>query len=114
MRFAGRVVVVAAGALATPRLLLASGLDAANPAGEAIGRYLMRHCNAVVMGLFPSRPAPHGEFHKQIGIHDYYFGHPTVPRPGGRLGCLQQFATPAARIVRDYLPFGFGTVDCAD
>ena len=106
--FAGRAVVVAAGALATPRLLLASGLDRLNPAGHAIGRYLMRHCNAVVMGLFPSRPAPNGEFHKQIGIHDYYFGHPSVSRPTGRLGCLQQFATPDPAIVRDYLPFGFG------
>ena len=106
--FTGKTVVVAGGALSTPRLLLASGLDAANPAGHAIGRYLMRHCNAVVMGLFPSRPAPNGEFHKQIGIHDYYFGHPTVSEPAGRLGCLQQFATPLPDIVRANLPFGVG------
>lgn len=108
IRFRGRAVVVAAGALATPRLLLGSGLDAVNPARGAIGRYLMRHCNAVVMGLFPSRPAPNQEFHKQIGIHDYYFGHPSVGTPAGRLGCLQQFATPAPWIARDYLPFGLG------
>ncbi len=110
IRFSGRTIVVAAGALATPRLLLGSQLDAVNPAAPAIGRYLMRHCNGVVMGLFPSRPAPNGEFHKQIGIHDYYFGHPTVDAPVGRLGCLQQFATPAPWIARDYLPFGFGAL----
>jgi len=101
-------VVVACGALTTPRLLLASGIADINPAGASIGRYLMRHCNAVVMGLFPSPPAPSGEFHKQIGIHDYYFGHASVTSPPGRLGCLQQFATPEPSLVRDYLPFGFG------
>jgi choline dehydrogenase-like flavoprotein len=101
---------VAAGALATPRLLLGSGLDAVSPAASAVGRYLMRHCNAVVMGLFPSRPAPHHEFHKQIGIHDYYFGHDSVTSPEGRLGCLQQFATPAPWIARDYLPLGLGAL----
>lgn len=109
-RFTGKAVAVAAGALATPRLLLASGLDSVNPAGSAIGRYLMRHCNAVVVGLFASRPAPHGEFHKQIAIHDYYFGHSTVDTPRGRLGCLQQFATPQPSLVRRNLPFGFGHI----
>ena len=107
-RFQGRAVVVACGALTTPRLLLASGIADLNPAGASIGRYLMRHCNAVVMGLFPSPPAPAGEFHKQVGIHDYYFGHASVTSPSGRLGCLQQFGTPEPSLVRDYLPFGFG------
>jgi choline dehydrogenase-like flavoprotein len=110
VRYSGRMVAVAAGALSTPRLLLGSGLDAVNPAGAVVGRYLMRHCNSVVMGLFPSRPAPHNEFHKQVGIHDYYFGHPSVPSPAGRLGCLQQFATPLPDIVKVNLPFGFGHV----
>ena len=66
----------------------------ANPAGDAIGRYLMRHCNAVVMGVFRQKPAPDGEFHKQIGIQDYYYGHPSVAAPRGKLGCIQQFGTP--------------------
>ena len=93
-----RTVVLAAGALATPHLLLASGLDARNPAGDAIGRYLMRHCNAVVMGVFPRGPAPDGEFHKQIGIQDYYYGHPSVDEPHGKLGCIQQFGDTADRL----------------
>ncbi len=93
-RFAAKAIVVAAGALATPHLLLASGLDRVNPAGDAIGRYLMRHCNAVVMGVFLQKPAPHGEFHKQIGIQDYYHGHASVAEPRGKLGCIQQFGTP--------------------
>jgi choline dehydrogenase-like flavoprotein len=93
-KFAGAAVVVAAGALATPHLLLASGLDRHNPAGAAIGRYLMRHCNAVLMGVFTRKPMPGGGFHKQIGIQDYYFGHPSISEPRGKLGCIQQFATP--------------------
>ena len=108
VRFTARIIVVAAGALATPRLLLSSGLDRLNPAGDVVGRYLMRHCNAVVLGVFTSRPAPSSEFHKQIGIHDYYFGHPSVGSPSGRLGCIQQFGTPKGWIVRDRLPFGLG------
>jgi choline dehydrogenase-like flavoprotein len=89
-----KAVVVAAGALATPHLLLASDLQRVNPAGGTIGRYLMRHCNAVIMGVFPTRPAPNGEFHKQVGIQDFYYGHPSIAEPHGKLGCIQQFATP--------------------
>jgi len=100
--FAARAFVLAAGALATPHLLLASGLARHNPAGSAIGRYLMRHCNAIVFGFFPRAPEP--EFHKQIGIHDFYFGHRSVARPAGPLGSLQQLATPPAGLVRASLP----------
>src|SRR5262249_8499144 len=47
------VVVLAAGAMASPRLLLASGLSSHNPAGHLVGRYLMRHYNEIVFGIFP-------------------------------------------------------------
>ncbi len=102
--FRGRQVVIAAGALATPHLLLASDLARLNPAGHLVGRHLMRHCNAVVMGGFPRRPAPSGEFHKQIAIQDYYFGHASVETPRGRLGGIQQFGTPQLDYVRRYVP----------
>jgi hypothetical protein len=52
-----------------------------NPAGDAIGRYLMRHCNAILMGWFRRKPAPRNEFHKHIGIHDFYYGHPSIASP---------------------------------
>ena len=51
-----------------------------NPAGTP-GGYLMRHCNAILMGWFARKPAPRDEFHKHIGIHDFYFGHPSVASP---------------------------------
>src|SRR5262249_4892560 len=51
-RFRGDVVVLAAGALASPHLVLASGLQELNPAGDLVGRFLTRHWNAVVLGAF--------------------------------------------------------------
>jgi choline dehydrogenase-like flavoprotein len=86
--------VLAAGALATPQLLLASGLDALNPAGDAVGRYLMRHCNAVVMGGFPRRLPGARAFHKQVGFDDLY----------DRAGLLQQVGRPPVGLLRRHLP----------
>jgi choline dehydrogenase-like flavoprotein len=101
-------VFLAAGALATPHLLLASGLERLNPGGDVVGRYLMRHYNEILFGLFPRRPNPEGLFHKQLGIHDYYYGDPAdaglTARLGPRLGALQQLTTPPAGLVRAELP----------
>jgi choline dehydrogenase-like flavoprotein len=105
--------VLAAGALASAHLALASGLAALCPAGATIGRFLMRHRNAVAFGIFPWRPLAPPEFHKQIGVHDYYDGDRRARRPRGRLGSIQQLATPplavaranAARAWRPLLPF---------
>ena len=107
-RVRGTTVFVSAGALGTPHLLLSSQLDAANPAGHLVGRHLMRHCNSIVFGIFPGRPNPRRQFHKQIGIHDFYFGHPDVREPAGKLGSIQQLATPPAGLVREELPSALG------
>ncbi len=96
-------VFLAAGALATPHLLLASGLDRYNSGGAVIGRYLMRHYNEILLGVFPRRPNPERVFHKQLGIHDLYFGDPGS-RVRGKLGGLQQLTTPPAGLVRAELP----------
>jgi choline dehydrogenase-like flavoprotein len=103
-RFAVRagIVVLAAGALATPHLLLASGLDRLNPAGHAVGRYLMRHCNAMTYGVFARRPNPANEHHKQVAIHDFYFG--AEGAPAGKLGNLQQVMGPAPGLLQHVLP----------
>jgi choline dehydrogenase-like flavoprotein len=98
--------VLAAGALATPHLLLASRLDGCNPAGASIGRYLMRHRNAVVFGVYARQPNPERAFDKQIAIHDFYHGDPALATaPTGPLGGIQQL-TPPVELVRAYLPFG--------
>ena len=86
-------VLLAAGALATPHLLLASDLARVNPAGSSVGRYLTRHRNVVVLGAFSRRPNPRHEFDKQIAILDMY----------ERGGSIQQL-TPSSDLVRAYLP----------
>jgi choline dehydrogenase-like flavoprotein len=87
-------IFLAAGVLGTPHLLLASELERANPAGDVVGRYLLRHCNAMTFGFFAAPPNPGGEFHKQLGIHDFYFGDTRGQAPEGKLGCIQQVMPP--------------------
>jgi len=107
--YRARRFVLSAGALASPHLLLASGLQHLNSAGDAVGCYLLRHYRSVVYGWFPRDPNPAQEFHKQVGIHDYYFGHPTVRTPGGKLGGIQSIAIPPASLGA-YLPKGLRPV----
>ena len=98
-----RSIVLAAGALATPHLLLSSNLAAVSPAPHAVGRYLTRHRNAVVFGLYRRPPNPDGVFDKQVAIHDFYFGGHAGEAPSGPLGGIQQM-TPPLGIVRAYVP----------
>ena len=109
MRYVARRYVLAGGTLASPHLLLASGLDALNPGGAVVGRYLMRHDNAVVFGVFRQRPNPERVFDKQLAIHDYYFGHPTIRTPAGKLGGLQQL-TPPQDLIRAHLGGPLGAI----
>lgn len=100
--------VLAAGALGSPHLVLASRLDEISPARAAIGRYLMRHDNAMIFGFFPERPDPQRRFHKQLGFHDWYFGDhesPVAPELT-KLGGVQQIMTPPKELVRAHLPRG--------
>jgi choline dehydrogenase-like flavoprotein len=105
MTFRAPHVVLAAGALATPQLLMGSGLPSLNPAGEAVGRYLMRHMNEILLGIFPRQPDPERRFHKQIGVHDLYFGDPRGPGALTRGGGIQQLPTPPIALARDGLPW---------
>ncbi|HUF51158.1 MAG TPA: GMC family oxidoreductase [Longimicrobiales bacterium] len=107
-----RVVILAAGALATPQLLLGSDATRLNPHGDLVGRMLMRHCNAIVFGVFPWPLDPAREFHKQIGINDLYFGHASIHEPRGRLGTIQQIHAPPPGLLAHALPgplAGMGT-----
>jgi len=106
---AGRVVL-AAGTLATPHLLLASGLDRSSPAASAIGRYLTRHNNLLTLGVFARPTNPGRDFHKQVAIHDFYFGAPGVDPSIGKLGCIQQITAPGPDFVRRILPAPIGHI----
>jgi choline dehydrogenase-like flavoprotein len=102
--------ILAAGALHTPHLLLASGLEKMNPAGASIGANLIRHSSAIVYGIFMRRVDPAQSFHKQIGIHDFYFGDPEAKEPEGKLGSLQSMHPPPRGLVLKNLPPVIGTV----
>lgn len=96
--------VLAAGALGSAHLVLASGLEARNPAGDAVGRYLTRHCSAIVYGAYGWLPGHADRFHKQIGIHDYYFGDARSRSLPGKLGGIQQVQTPSISTVEAVMP----------
>lgn len=102
--------VVSAGALGSPHLLLSSDLACLNSGGHTVGHYLMRHCNAIVYGVFPRLPDRGKQFHKQLGIHDFYFGHRTIQRPSGKLGTIQQVQTPPIGLVHSHLPKPLGSL----
>jgi choline dehydrogenase-like flavoprotein len=89
-------VILAAGALGTPHILLASGLDELSPCPDLVGRYLVRHCAGIVFGAHRRVRRHEGIFHKQIGINDYYLGDPHAGRRKikGKLGNIQQTQTP--------------------
>lgn len=97
-------VIVAAGTLATPQLLLASGVDRYSPAPHTIGRYLTRHVNHLTLGICSRPTNPEGVFHKQVAIHDFYFGAPGIDPAIGKLGAIQQITAPGPAYVQRYLP----------
>jgi len=105
-----RRVILAAGTLATPHLLLASGFDKLSSAPQAVGGYLTRHNNLLTIGVFPRRTNPALQFHKQVAIHDYYFGAPDVDPAIGKLGGIQQITAPGPDFVRRILRAPFSHV----
>jgi len=81
-----RHVVLAAGALSSPRLLLASGSEA-DPRGignaqDLVGRNLMFHLNEI-FALWPGRAAGFAGPSKSVGFRDLYFAE------NQRLGMVQ-------------------------
>jgi len=82
--------VVAAGALATPHLLLVSKLERLSPAGDTVGRYLMRHCNGIVLGAASTSLGEVGDMRKQLAVHDLYLGDDRQSEVTGKLGAIQQ------------------------
>ncbi|MBE3097570.1 MAG: GMC family oxidoreductase [Planctomycetes bacterium] len=103
--FRGRHVMLAAGALGTPHLILTSELQRLNPAGDAVGSYLMRHCSAIVAGFCSFRPDPDRTFHKNLAILDYYFGDRDGTRlQSQRIGSIQQMSTLPVSLMKSKLP----------
>ncbi len=106
MTFHADLVVSSAGAVGSPHILLASGLEAYNPGGKVIGRYLMRHVNSIIFGIFPGVADKESRFHKQLAILDHYFEHPDSDLK--KLGSLQQMPTPPMGLVQNEIPGPIG------
>lgn len=100
-RLRGRLVALAAGALASPALLLASASEAwpqglANDSG-LVGRNLMRHY-VDLYAVFARARARADENVKELGCNDFYL------REDGKFGTLQSFGRlPPARMIVDDL-----------
>ncbi len=96
--FEAPLFVLAAGALGSPAILLRSGLAGDGANALPVGRFLMRHCNAVVAGLFTFRTNPDQVFHKQVCFTDFY--EEARERDGLAVGVIQDIYTPDVDVVR--------------
>ncbi len=98
--------VVSCGAIGSAALLLGSGVGNRSRSGSLIGRYLMRHCSGIVIGLFPFHTNPERQFHKQVAIADFYLGN-RGRRPLGPWGMIQALQTPPPEFIEQTSPFPF-------
>jgi choline dehydrogenase-like flavoprotein len=104
---APKVVVLAAGTLQSPAILLRSGLQRL-PQHARIGRGLMRHCNAFVTYAFPYRTESHTTFHKQLCFTDFY--EDLRAELGTSVGTIQDMCMPPPEVVEHYAPRGLKTL----
>lgn len=96
------LVVLSAGALASPVLILRSALPD-TPGARLVGRHLMRHCSAVVTGIFPYRTNVDRKFHKQLCLTDFYDD--LRDRDGLATGVIQDVYAPEPEVVAHHMPF---------
>ena len=101
----GDAFILAAGALHTPAILLRSGIEG-RPGADFVGRHLMRHCNGVLVGIFPRRTNPQKVYHKQLCLTDFY--EDLRQEYGTASGVIQDIYTPAAEVVGHHAPTGLG------
>ena len=97
--FRGDVVVVAAGAANSAKLLLASASDH-HPNGLAngsdqVGRNYMFHNSTAVLAI-SKEPNP-TKFQKTLGVNDFYFGMPGFEYPMGNIQMVGKSSAPMFR-----------------
>lgn len=107
------ITIVSAGAIASPSLLLASGLDGIATGHALIGRYLMRHCSGIAIGMYPFVTNPEQRFHKQVAITDFYEGSSDHAGPSGPWGMIQGLQAPPVEYVRGQAPFPINRIGAA-
>jgi hypothetical protein len=67
----------------------------------------MRHCNAVLTGVFPFATNPEQIFHKQLCLTDFY--EDVRAELGTSVGTIQDIYTPSAEVISHFAPFGLKT-----
>ncbi len=104
-------IILSGGALASPHLLLTSGIDNIIQ-NYLIGRYLFRHANGSVTGLFSYKTNPEKRLQKQIAIPDFYFGAPchSGDLPLGAWGLIQDVSSVGKGVIMMNSPKGFKTI----
>jgi choline dehydrogenase-like flavoprotein len=107
--FRARVVVLAAGAIPSAALLLASASEA-HPRGLAngsdqVGRNYLCHLNSACLAIDPFRRNP-TVFQKTIGLNDFYeqSGNPDFPYPLGHIQNLGKVTPAVLRAEHPHLP----------
>jgi choline dehydrogenase-like flavoprotein len=81
-----RRYALAAGSIASPALLLRSGLS-----GPQLGRHYMPHLCPIAVGIFRQRTGADETFVKQVGFTDFYFGTKSYRH---KLGLIQSLPVP--------------------
>ncbi|PNU04353.1 glucose-methanol-choline oxidoreductase [Novosphingobium guangzhouense] len=108
LEFTARHVVLAAGALSSPRILLASRssewADGCGNARGQVGRYLMFHLNEM-FALWPRRGEGYAETAKSIGFRDLYHVE------GQRFGMVQAMGLDAGE--GEILGYLRSKIDCS-
>jgi choline dehydrogenase-like flavoprotein len=106
-----KYLILAAGPIATPHLLLASGIESVSSVTRHIGHNLMRHINGVVSGVVPYIANPDNTLAKRVAIADYYFGDSSGKgSPKGNWGIIQDIATPGKGVIKANAPFGLKNI----
>ena len=105
--------IVSAGAIGSAKLLLASGLNQSKYNGDLVGRYLLRHCNGIVIGIFPFETNPERRFNKQVAITDFYFFYPERSDLPGPWGMIQALQVPPAEYIQSQAPPPISTIGAA-
>ena len=68
----------------------------------------MRHCNAVLTGVFPFVTNPDHVFHKQLCLTDFY--EDLRVELGTAVGTIQDIYTPSADVIKHFAPLGLRRV----
>jgi choline dehydrogenase-like flavoprotein len=91
-----RRYVLAGGAIASPLILLRSGLD-----GPLVGRHYMMHLSPIVVGLFARHTGADETFVKQVGFADFYFG---TNGHADKMGLVQSLPVPGPLLTARMAP----------